>query len=155
MLKTTSSETTSGVKVRTHSLLYQTERGPQFIDITDDITALIAESGIENGFAVVFSKHTTAAITINENEAGLISDLEGLLHRMLPHDHDYEHNVDHPTDDGEVPNGHSHCQHVFLGTSEHIPVVGRRPTFGKWQRLFLVELDRAREREVIVQILGE
>lgn len=153
MLKSTSEST--GLKIRTHLLTYQTERGPQFVDITEDITALIAESGIENGFAVVFSKHTTAAITINENEAGLISDLEALLCRMLPHDHAYDHNVDHPTDDGEVPNGHSHCQHVFLGSSEQIPVIGGRPTFGKWQRLFLVELDRAREREVIVQLLGE
>jgi len=154
LLKTTPGETT-GLKIKTTSLLYQTERGPQFIDITDDVGNLITESGIENGFAVIFSKHTTAAITINENEAGLIADLETILHRMLPHDHDYEHNVDHPTNDGEVPNGHSHCQHVFLGTSEHIPVVGGRMTFGKWQRLFLVELDRAREREVIVQLLGE
>jgi secondary thiamine-phosphate synthase enzyme len=154
LLKTTSGETT-GLKIKTTSLLYRTERGPQFIDITDDVASLIAESGIENGFAVIFSRHTTAAITINENEAGLIADLESVLHRMLPHDHDYEHNVDHPTHDGEVPNGHSHCQHVFLGTSEHIPVVGGRMTFGKWQRLFLVELDRAREREVIVQLLGE
>jgi secondary thiamine-phosphate synthase enzyme len=153
VLKSTSEST--GLKIRSHVLSYQTERGPQFIDITDDVSALVQESGIENGFAVVFSKHTTAAITINENEAGLISDLEALLHRMLPHDHDYDHNVDHPTDDGEVPNGHSHCQHVFLGTSEQIPVLGSRLTFGKWQRLFLVELDRAREREVVVQILGE
>ncbi len=154
MLKTTPAET-AGLKVRTSSLIYQTQRGPQFIDITDDVSNLISESGIENGFVVVFSRHTTAAITINENEAGLIADLEALLHRMLPHDHDYEHNIDHPTEDGEVPNGHSHCQHIFLGSSEHIPVVGGRLTFGKWQRLFLVELDRAREREVVVQLLGE
>jgi len=154
VLKTTPAET-AGLKVRTSSLIYQTQRGPQFIDITDDVSNLISESGIENGFVVVFSRHTTAAITINENEAGLIADLEALLHRMLPHDHDYEHNIDHPTEDGEVPNGHSHCQHIFLGSSEHIPVVGGRLTFGKWQRLFLVELDRAREREVVVQLLGE
>ncbi len=154
MLKTTS-EPASGIKVNSHTLVYQTERGPQFIDITDQVSELVQESGIETGFAVVFSKHTTAAITINENEPGLLADLEVVLHRMLPHDHDYDHNTYHPTDDGEVPNGHSHCQHVFLGTSENIPIVAGRLTFGKWQRLFLVELDHAREREVVVQLLGQ
>jgi secondary thiamine-phosphate synthase enzyme len=154
VLKTTS-EATSGITVTSHPLLYQTERGPQFIDITDEVSELVEQSGIETGFAVVFSKHTTAAITINENEPGLVSDLEALLHRMLPHDHDYDHNTFHPTDDGEVPNGHSHCQHVFLGTSENIPIVDGRMTFGKYQRLFLVELDHARPREVVVQLLGQ
>ncbi|MEO8456994.1 MAG: secondary thiamine-phosphate synthase enzyme YjbQ [Chloroflexota bacterium] len=154
MLKTTT-EPTTGLKVTSHTLVYQTERGPQFIDITERVAELVAESGIETGFAVVFSKHTTAAITINENEPGLVADLEALLHRMLPHDHPYDHNVDHPTEDGEVPNGHSHCQHVFLGTSENIPINGGRMSFGKWQRLFLVELDRGREREVVVQLLGQ
>ncbi len=154
MLKTTR-EAATGIKVNSHTLVYQTERGPQFIDITDRVAELVEESGIETGFAVVFSKHTTAAITINENEPGLIADLEALLRRMLPHDDDYDHNTFHPTDDGEVPNGHAHCQHVFLGTSENIPIVGGRLTFGKWQRLFLVELDRAREREVVVQLLGQ
>jgi secondary thiamine-phosphate synthase enzyme len=153
VLKTTPSETT-GLKIRTHTLMFRTERGPQFIDITDRVVQLVQESGIENGFAVVFSKHTTAAIIINENEPGLIADLEATLTRMLPHDDEYDHNTYHPTENGERPNGHSHCQHVFLGTSEHIPVVGGALTFGQWQRVFLVELDHAREREVVIQILG-
>jgi secondary thiamine-phosphate synthase enzyme len=151
----TSREATTGIKANSHTLVYQTERGPQFIDITDRVSELVEESGIEMGFAVVFSRHTTAAIAINENEPGLIADLEALLHRMLPHDADYDHNTFHPTDDGEVPNGHSHCQHIFLGASENVPIIGGRLAFGKWQRLFLVELDRAREREVVVQLLGQ
>ncbi len=154
MLKTPSQATT-GIKANTHTLVYQTERGPQFIDITDRVAELVEESGIDTGFAVVFSRHTTAAITINENEPGLIADLEALLCRMLPEGDDYDHNTFHPTDNGEVPNGHSHCQHVFLGASEQVPIIGGRLAFGKWQRVFLVELDRAREREVVVQLLGQ
>ena len=152
MLKTPSE--TTGIKIRTHTLTFRTERGPQFIDITDHVVQLVRESGVENGFAVVFSKHTTAAIVINENEPGLIADLEATLSRMLPHDHPYDHNTYHPTENDERPNGHSHCQHVFLGASEHIPIVGGALTFGQWQRVFLVELDHAREREVVIQVLG-
>jgi secondary thiamine-phosphate synthase enzyme len=154
VLKTTS-EPTTGLKATTTTLVYQTERAPQFIDITDRVAQLVSESGIETGIAVVFSRHTTAAISINENEAGHIADLERMLCQMFPEADHYDHNIDHPTLDGEQPNGHAHCQHVFLGASEQIPIVAARLTFGKWQRLFLVELDQAREREVVVQLLGQ
>jgi len=154
VLKTTR-EATIGLKATTHTLVYQTERSPQFIDITDRVAELVEESGIDTGIAVIFSKHTTAAIAINENEPGLIADLESMLCKMLPEADDYQHNIGHPTEDGEQPNGHAHCQHVFLGASEQIPIVAARLTFGKWQRLFLVELDQAREREVVVQLLGQ
>src|SRR5438445_5755168 len=53
------SEAATGIKADSHTLVYQTERGPQFIDITDRVADLVEESGIETGFAVVFSKHTT------------------------------------------------------------------------------------------------
>jgi secondary thiamine-phosphate synthase enzyme len=154
VLKTTS-EPATGLRVTSHTLVYQTECAPQFIDITDRVTELVEESGMDTGIAVVFSKHTTAAICINENEPGHIADLERVLCKMFPESDHYDHNIDHPTLDGERPNGHAHCQHMWLGASEQIPVVGGRLTFGKWQRLFLVELDQAREREVVVQLLGQ
>jgi secondary thiamine-phosphate synthase enzyme len=154
VLKSTSEAT--GLKIRTHTLSYLTERGPQFIDITDNIVQLVQQSGIENGFVVVFSKHTTAAITINESEPHLICDMEQMLERILPPHHDYAHNTyAHVLGDGERPNGHSHCQHLLFGASENIPLVGGDLTFGQWQRVFLVELDHARERQVVVQIVGE
>lgn len=153
MLKSTSEAT---LKIRSHTLTYQTERGPQFIDITDNVAQLVQQSGVENGFVIVFSKHTTAAITINESEPHLIADMEAMLARMLPEEHDYGHNTyAHGLDNGERPNGHSHCQNLLLGTSENIPIIEGNLTFGQWQRVFLVELDHAREREVVIQIVGE
>ena len=154
MLKSTSEAT--GLKIRSHTLAYQTERGPQFIDITEDVAALVQESGIENGYVIVFSKHTTAAITINENEPHLIADMEETLCRMIPKGLNYAHNTfAHGPENGEPPNGHSHCQNLFLGASENIPLVDGNLTFGQWQRVFLVELDEARPREIVVQIIGE
>jgi secondary thiamine-phosphate synthase enzyme len=154
VLKTTSE--TSGLKIRTHSLRYQTDRGPQFIDITDNVLQLLQQSGVENGFVVVFSRHTTAAITINENEPHLISDMETMLDRVFPALHDYAHNrYAHALKEEERPNGHSHCQHLLFGASENIPVVDGSLALGQWQRIFLVELDHSREREIVVQIVGE
>jgi secondary thiamine-phosphate synthase enzyme len=54
----------------------------------------------------------------------------------------------------ESPNGHSHCQHLFLGASETLPVVAGHLALGRWQRIFLIELDHSRTREVHIQILG-
>ncbi|MEX0683133.1 MAG: secondary thiamine-phosphate synthase enzyme YjbQ [Dehalococcoidia bacterium] len=154
MLKSTREE--GRIKFASHTLVFQTERGPQFIDITEHVTELLAQSGLENGFIVVFSRHTTAAITINENEPHLIADMEKMLEAAAPCAADYAHNVHgHPIDSGDLPNGHSHCQHLLLGVSESIPVAEGRMLFGQWQRIFLVELDHAREREVVVHLVGE
>ena len=133
---------------------------PQFIDITDEVAGYIRESGIRNGFALIFSRHTTAAITIQENEPLLLQDLCRLLERFSPRHDTYMHNdfsvrTVHMHED-ECPNGHSHCHHLVLGTSETIPVINGVMALGQWQRLFMVELDEAspKPREVLGQIMG-
>lgn len=135
----------------------RTEKGPQFIDITERIEKAARESGVANGFAVVFSMHTTAAIRINENEPALLVDMERMLEQIAPCSAEYKHNVfAHAfSDNGERPNGHSHCQHLLLGASEAVPVVDGKLIVGQWQRIFLIELDHGRDREVVVQLMGE
>ena len=145
------------MKFLTQTFQIQTERGPQFIDITDKVMAVAQEAGVHNGFAIVFSRHTTAAIRINENEPALIRDMEELLEKIAPCGSRYLHNeYAHAfSENGERPNGHSHCQQLLLGASEAVPIVDGRLLFGQWQRIFLVELDHGRQREVVVQFVGE
>jgi len=145
------------VKFLSQTFAIQTEKAPQFIDITDDVLQAAKHAGIENGFAIVFTKHTTAAVRINENEPALLKDMELMLEQIAPARHDYAHNryAHAISNNGERPNGHSHCQQLILGTSEAVPIVGGRLIFGQWQRIFLVELDHGREREVVVQLVGE
>jgi secondary thiamine-phosphate synthase enzyme len=147
------------MKCLTRTLNLRTSKGPQFIDITDQVTQVTHGSAIANGFAIVFARHTTAAVRINENEPMLIGDMEEFLKRVAPVHARYNHNdLAHDAANGrddEEPNGHSHCQQLLLGASEAIPIVEGRLLLGQWQRLFLVELDRAREREVVVQLVGE
>ena len=135
-----------------------TERAPQFIDITDEVQEKVTESGVREGIVTVFCRHTTAAIRINENEPLLLSDMEEFLKRVAPRELYYRHNdfsirTKNMTED-ECPNAHAHCQHLLLGASETIPVVEGRLALGRWQRIFLVELDRPREREVLVHVQG-
>ena len=143
----------------TKCLNVRSTRAPEFIDITDLVVDVVVESKVESGIAVVFSRHTTAAIKINENEPLLIKDMEHFLSTIAPQDSYYGHNdfairTVHMNED-ECPNGHAHCQHLTLGTSEMIPIVNSELAFGKWQRVFLVELDLPKSREVVVQIMGE
>jgi secondary thiamine-phosphate synthase enzyme len=145
------------MKFLSRTLEVTTDRGPQFVDITDDVEQAARECGLTNGFAVVFSRHTTAAIRINEAEPHLIADMEQMLENVVPQGHDYAHNkYAHAfSNNGERPNGHSHCQQLLLGASESVPIVDGSLAFGQWQRLFLVELDHGREREVVVNFIGE
>ncbi len=141
----------------TETFRIQTQRGPQFIDITDQVAEVVRKAAIANGFVVVFSRHTTAAVRINENCPHLLQDMEEMLRRLAPPEGEYKHNIyAHAfSQNGERPNGHAHCQHLLLGASEAVPVVGGRLLLGQWQRIFLVELDHGRDREVVVQLIGE
>ena len=132
---------------------------PAFFDVTDEIAAYVRRSEIRNGFALVFSKHTTAAITIQENEPLLHTDMCSTLEKFAPSNAHYRHNdfdarTVHMHED-ECPNGHSHCQHLVLGTSETIPIIDGDLALGEFQRVFVVELDPERvTRQVLVQALG-
>ena len=142
----------------TEVLKVQTTKAPEFIDITDEVEKFMEGREIESGALVIFSRHTTAAIRINENETLLKKDMAEFLKQIAPEGDYYRHNdfsirTDNMTED-EVPIGHAHCQSLGLGASETIPVIDGELKLGKWQKVFLIELDHAREREVILQILG-
>ncbi|HZS93785.1 MAG TPA: secondary thiamine-phosphate synthase enzyme YjbQ [Chloroflexota bacterium] len=150
----------SSASLRSHTdtLEYDTISVPGFIDITEDVIAVVERSSVFNGVAVIFSRHTTAAIKINENEPELLKDMARFLAEIAPESREYHHNNFEirtvNMEEDEAPNAHSHCQHLMLSTSESIPVIGGRLDLGRWQRLFLVELDRPKPRQVTVQVLG-
>ena len=146
------------LRTQVYYLRFESVKSPEFIDITDSVRDCVSKAAVSTGFVVVYSKHTTASIKINENEPLLLQDMEQFLERMSPRDAEYRHNdfkvrTVNMTED-ECPNGHAHCQHLLLGTSETIPIVDGTMQFGRWQSIFLVELDHPRAREVVVQVLG-
>jgi secondary thiamine-phosphate synthase enzyme len=136
-----------------------TERAMEFIDLTARIEALVAEAGLHAGLVNVQSLHTTTAIIVNEHEPLLLTDFEALLARAAPRDAGYRHDdMDIRTVNlapGERSNGHAHCHALLLGSSASLNVADSRLQLGRWQRIFLVELDGPRLREVSVLALGE
>lgn len=146
----------SNLITTTTPLHYHTGTAGDFIDITDDVATVVRTSGIRNGMAQIWSHHTTAAIRINENEPLLLADFRRVLHQLVPPG-DYEHDDmarRHNVPPDEPRNGHAHCQHLLLSSSESLPVRDGQLQLGPWQRVFLVELDAPRERHVTVQVLG-
>jgi len=156
-MRTTMEERVS-MKLHRCVLQHEASCAPEFIDITDQVIDAVRASGIHEGAVTVFSRHTTAAIKINEHEPLLLEDMAEFLEQVAPQDADYRHNdftirTANMTED-ECPNGHSHCQHLLLSASETIPVCEGAMLLGRWQRIFLIELDHPRPREVVVQVHG-
>jgi secondary thiamine-phosphate synthase enzyme len=134
-----------------------TSPGLAFVDITAQVAAIVERSGIAEGLVSVQSLHTTAAVVVNENEPLLLHDLRSALERAAPRHLPYRH------DDfaqraavapDEPANGHAHCQALFLRASETLGVADGRPRLGRWQSIFLVELDGPRTRTLAVTVLG-
>lgn len=142
---------------------FTTTRCPEFVDVTGDVLGVVEESGVRDGMAVVYSPHTTCAIVINERESGFIEDFEELIEGLVPsgaryyrHDDMQRRTENLEDDDHEVPNGHAHCkQGLIASASQTIPIVDGNLMLGRWQRVFLLELDRGRDRRVFIQVLGE
>ena len=136
-----------------------TQHPTQFIDLTDEVTAFVTESRIHTGLVNVQGLHTTTAVIVNEHDPLLLSDVAALLERIAPQDGVYRHdNVSLRTSNcvlAERPNGHSHCRALLLAPSVSLNIAGGRLQLGIWQRIFLVELDGPRTRNISVLATGE
>jgi secondary thiamine-phosphate synthase enzyme len=145
------------MRVLTRIETVRTMQRMEFVDVTDAVARCVADARIEDGYVVVFSRHTTAAIRVNEHEPLLLEDMAQLLDRLAPegnyrHD-DFSVRTVNLTEHERV-NGHAHCRSLLLGASESVPVAGGALLLGRWQRVFLVELDGPAAREFVVQAIG-
>ncbi|HMB66203.1 MAG TPA: secondary thiamine-phosphate synthase enzyme YjbQ [Patescibacteria group bacterium] len=140
-------------------LEYQMKEKFHFEDITDEVKKIVADSEIKNGLVNIQSLHTTTALILNENEPLLIEDIKQNLENIAPESIYYNHdNFEIRTVnmcDDECANGHSHCKSIRLPSNLTLNLVEGKIQFGTWQRVLFFELDRARNRKVQIQILGE
>ncbi|MBD2096617.1 YjbQ family protein [Trichocoleus sp. FACHB-591] len=142
-----------------HKLIeIKTSQGINIHNITPQIETVLATSSIQNGQVLVFSRHTTTALAINEHEERLLQDIKKYLEKLAPESDRYLHNDLHlrpniPED--EPMNAHSHLMAITLSTSEVIPVINGELALGTYQSILLFELDGPRDRTVLCQISGE
>ena len=133
------------------SILTISTRGKGLTDITQKVTARLRDSGLANGVATLFCRHTSASLLIQENAAPAARrDLEAYFERVAPEGGDYEHDDEGPDD---MP---AHLRAALTQTHLSIPLVDGALALGPWQGIFLFEHRRApQEREIVCHVIGE
>lgn len=147
------------MKVKNHILKLTTSATLDFIDITDKVKRVVREKGVKDGIINIQSMHTTMAVIIQEAEPLLLGDLKKTLEKVAPRTTKYMHDnfamrTVHMAPNEPV-NGHSHCKALFLTPGVFLNIAKSKLQLGKWQRIFVVELDGARPRQIALQIMGK
>ncbi len=127
------------------TLNIRTKSDVEIVNITGQVNAVLKKSGIKNGSIIVFTPHTTTALTINEDEPRLKKDILSKISELVPKGEGYLH-------DSIDSNAHSHILASIIGCSVSIPVIEGRATLGTWQSILFIELDGPRNRSITVQV---
>jgi secondary thiamine-phosphate synthase enzyme len=122
-----------------------------FVNITPQVEACLAESGIQEGLVLVNAMHISASVFINDDERGLHRDFEVWLEKLAPHapTSQYRHN-----DTGE-DNADAHIKRQIMGRETVVAITDGKLDFGPWEQIFYGEFDGMRRKRVLVKIIGE
>lgn len=119
----------------------------EIVDITRQVEECLNNSGFDAGLVNIYSRHSTSAVVINENESGLVNDFKTALEKLVPSGAGYQHDrIDNNAD--------AHIRSFLLGGSESIPFRDKRMLLGTWQSIFFVELDGPRSRKLTITAIG-
>jgi len=143
---------TLSAMVKTKKVKVKTKGNCDVVNITEQVSEAVAQSGINEATVTLFNVGSTAGITTTEYEPGLVNyDIAAAFEKIAPANGRYEHEETWHDD-----NGHSHVRASLLGPSLSVPVVDGQLTLGTWQQIILVDFDtRPRTRTVVCQIIGE
>jgi secondary thiamine-phosphate synthase enzyme len=132
-------------------LWFETRTRRAYLNITPQVEAALAESGIREGLCLVNAMHISASVFINDDEAGLHADFDRWLEELAPHEPtgQYRHN-----DTGE-DNADAHLKRTIMGREIVVAVTGGRLDLGPWEQVFYGEFDGRRRKRVLVKIIGE
>ena len=137
------------MKFHTEYLKFHTRKHREYIHITPQVEGIVKKSGIKEGMVLVSAMHITAGVYVNDNESGLIEDIDKWLEELAPFREDYRHH-----DTGET-NGDSHLKALLIHHEVIVPITAGRLDFGPWQQIFYAEFDGQRDKRLIVKVMGE
>jgi secondary thiamine-phosphate synthase enzyme len=137
------------MRSHTEYLTFNTKKHREYVHITPQVEAAVGKSGIQEGLALVSAMHITAGVYVNDNESGLIEDIDRWLEELAPFRQEYRH---HQT--GE-DNGDSHLKAILVHHQVVLPITKGRLDLGTWQRVFYAEFDGQRSKRVLIKIIGE
>ena len=136
------------MKTLTEYLSFHTTTHRAYVHITPQ-EEVVRKSGVKEGMVLVSAMHITAGVYVNDNESGLIEDIDQWLEHLAPFRKDYKHH-----DTGE-DNGDSHLKALLIHHEVIVPITGGKLDLGTWQRVFYAEFDGQRDKRVIVKVMGE
>ena len=121
-----------------------------YLNITPQVEEFVRESGIREGLCLVNPMHITAAVYVNDDERGLIQDIDDWLERLAPHEpvSGYRHNV------GE-DNADAHLKRHLMSHQVVLPITDGRLDLGPWEQVFYAEFDGRRRKRVVLKAIGE
>ncbi|RJP26691.1 MAG: YjbQ family protein [Actinobacteria bacterium] len=129
----------------------ETQGDAHIVEITEELSLMLKETGLESGLMNVFVPGATGAVTTLEHEPGVCHDFRELFDFIAPVDRDYHHNQR-----GIDSNGHSHVRAGLLGPSLTVPFDAGAPQLGRWQQVVFVDFDEVpRSRTLMVTFVGE
>ena len=137
------------MKSATDYLWFNTSKKREYINITSSVEELVAKSGIREGMVLVSAMHITAGVYVNDDEPGLIADIDQWVEKMAPFNLDYQH---HRT--GET-NGDAHLKNLLVHHQVVVPITEGRLDLGPWQQVFYAEFDGKRRKRVVIKAIGE
>jgi secondary thiamine-phosphate synthase enzyme len=137
------------MKFHTEYLTFNTKEHREYVHITPRVEQILQKSGIRDGMVLVSAMHITAGVYVNDNEDGLIQDIDKWLEELAPFREGYRH---HQT--GE-DNGDSHLKAILVHHQVILPVTAGKLVLGTWQRVFYAEFDGQRSKRVLVYVMGE
>jgi secondary thiamine-phosphate synthase enzyme len=131
-------------------LWFNTKKPREFINITNEVEALLAGSGIQEGLCLVNAMHITASVFINDDESGLHHDFDVWLEKLAPHEpvSSYRHNT------GEI-NADAHLKRTVMGREVTVAVTQGKLHLGPWEQIFYGEFDGQRRKRVLIKIIGD
>ncbi len=137
------------MKSHTEYLWFNTKKIREYINITPQVEEILAKSKIKEGMVLVSAMHITAGVWVNDDESGLLEDIDEWLEKLAPSGLNYRH---HRT--GET-NGDTHLKSMLVHHQIIAPITGGKLDFGPWQQIFYAEFDGQRKKRVIVKVMGE
>jgi secondary thiamine-phosphate synthase enzyme len=139
------------LKSHRKELHFETRKRREYVNITGEVQAAVAESGVAEGLVLVNAMHITASVYINDDEPGLLADYDEWLEGLAPHEpvSRWRHNRT-----GE-DNGDAHLKRQLMGREVTVAITGGRLDLGPWEQIFYAEFDGRRRKRVLVKIIGE
>jgi secondary thiamine-phosphate synthase enzyme len=137
------------MRARTEYLTFNTRKHREYVNITEEVAAVVRRSGIEEGMVLVSAMHITAGVYVNDAEEGLIADIDEWLERLAPFRDDYRH---HRT--GET-NGDAHLKSILVHHQVIVPVTAGKLDLGRWQQIYYAEFDGQRPKRLVIKAMGE